>query len=169
MILEEYVNSNRPQFVAKTRHIADKLNILPEQLMAVMWFESKLDSKAQNSISGATGLIQFMPRTAISLGTTTSDLLQMSNVEQLDYVYEYLKPYAGKMKTVEDVYLAVFYPVAIAKPDDYQLGGYMVASQNPIFDLNGDNKVKKHEVKQKFIAALPAGVAETIKKKKGQL
>lgn len=167
MILEEYVNQNRPQFIDKVRHISEKLKILPEQLMAVMWFESKIDPKAQNSMSGATGLIQFMPSTAISMGTTTNRLLQMSNVEQLDFVYEYLRPYRGRMNTVEDVYLAVFYPAAIGKPDDYQIGSNVVASQNPIFDLNNDNQIQKYEVKQKFLAALPGGVADTIKKKKG--
>jgi hypothetical protein len=66
-----------------------------------------------NKISGATGLIQFMPSTAKSLGTTTDVLLSMNNIQQLNYVLAYLRPYKGKMNNFVDVYLAVFYPAAI--------------------------------------------------------
>ena len=50
-----------------------------------MVFESRLNPQAVNPISGATGLIQFMPSTARG-GTTTAVLKRMSNVQQLDYV-----------------------------------------------------------------------------------
>ena len=37
----------------------------------------------------ATGLIQFMPKTAKNFGTSTQELFKMDNVKQLDYVHKY--------------------------------------------------------------------------------
>ena len=66
--------------------ICCELQIRPNWLMFVMYFESRLNHRAVNRISGATGLIQFMPSTARGLGTTTDALFNMSNVDQLYYV-----------------------------------------------------------------------------------
>jgi hypothetical protein len=59
----------------------------------------------------ATGIIQFMPRTAKGLNTTTQALYKMTNVQQLDYVYKYFLPAKGKLKSFEDLYLYTFYPL----------------------------------------------------------
>lgn len=69
--------------------------------------------------SGATGLIQFMPQTAIGLGVTTAKLAAMSQSEQMAYVYKYFKPYKNRLHNIGDVYLAIFYPAAMSKPDDH--------------------------------------------------
>ena len=137
LIYANKVTTNREQFLGKVKNISEKLGIDPNWLMYVMWFESGLNHRAQNATSGATGLIQFMPATAAHLGTTTADLLQMSNVEQLDYVYQYLRPYRGDMESLVDVYLAVFFPAAIGKPGEYvfktsSLSASIIAKQNPV-------------------------------------
>lgn len=165
MILENYIPNNQDEFIRKVRSVAKELNIMPEYLMAVMYFESRLDPRAQNGFSNATGLIQFMPDTARRLGTTTSKLLQMSNVEQMDYVLQYLKPYKDEMNDLADVYLAIFYPAAIGQPDYYPIGGQTLAEQNPIFNTDGDNQVRKSDVIEGLYANLPAQVTDFIKKK----
>ena len=71
--------------------------------------------------SGAVGLIRFMPSTERGLGTSTEALTRMSAVEQLDWVRMYFKPYAGRLKTLSDVYMAILWPKAIGKPEDYVL------------------------------------------------
>ena len=53
----------------------EKLNIDPKDLLGIMNSESGLNPQAVNKSSGATGLIQFMPATAKSLGTTVSPML----------------------------------------------------------------------------------------------
>ena len=93
----EYVKENREEFTEKVASICSQLNIKPDWLMFVMWFESKLNPQAVNPISGATGLIQFMPSTARGLGTTTDVLRHMKNVKQLDYVLAYVRPYMIRM------------------------------------------------------------------------
>lgn len=155
MIFEEYVKENKERFISKVKEISELLSINPEWLMFVMWFESRLNPKAVNPISGATGLIQFMPSTARSLGTTTDVLKRMNNVQQLDYVLAYLRPYKGRMKHWIDVYLAVFYPKAIGKGDNYVIKSDLVAKQNQIFDLNKDFDISVGEIKKVLQEHIP--------------
>ena len=145
MYFEEYVQGNTKEFTDKVEDICCELQIRPNWLMFVMWFESKLNPQAVNPISGATGLIQFMPSTARGLGTTTAVLKRMSNVQQLDYVLAYLRPYKGRMRTWVDVYLAVFYPRAMGNPN-YVITRDIVAIQNPIFDINKDKNITVREI-----------------------
>ena len=165
-------------FNKKVKHIAYLLNTEADWLMLVMWFESRLNPAAVNSKSGATGLIQFLPSTAKGLGTTTEDLKQMSGSKQLEYVYKYFKRYKGKLNTLSDVYLTVFYPYAVGKPADYVLGSQYsqevaenIANKNPIFDTDKDNLITKAEVTNYFTAwvrmqGYTGDVTETASKKK---
>lgn len=140
MIFDTYIVENKEEFTQKVNSISAQLGIKPDWLIAVMAFESSIDHRKVNKLSGATGLIQFMPSTAKSLGTSTEALRAMSNVQQLDYVYKYLAPYKGKMKAFTDVYLTVFYPAAVGKADTYIIGtaGGKIAAQNPALrDANG--------------------------------
>jgi hypothetical protein len=158
-MFEEYIKENRKEFTEKVTKISSELGIEADWLMFVMWFESRLNPQAVNPISGATGLIQFMPSTARSLGTTTGVLKHMSNVQQLDYVLAYLRTYKGRMKRWVDVYLAVFYPKAMGKPN-YVITSDIVAKQNRVFDLNRDLDITVKEIE----AALRKSVPEQYKK-----
>lgn len=157
MIFEELIKQNRTLFVQKVNKICSDLGIEPNWLMLTMWFETAgtLDHRIVNKISGATGLIQFMPNTAKQLGTTTEQLRNMTNVEQLDYVHKYLKAYKGRMKNWLDVYCAVFWPAAIGKSDDYVITSDIVAKQNPVFDLNKDLDIHKWEIRQALKNRIP--------------
>lgn len=157
MIFEHLIQENREAFTGKVKEICKYLGIDPEWLMLVMWFETAgtLDHRIVNKTSGATGLIQFMPATARSLGTTTAHLRKMSNVEQLDWVKRYLAPYRGKMKKWLDVYCAVFWPAAIGKPDDYVITSDKVARQNPALDINKDLDIHKWEIRQALLDSIP--------------
>ena len=159
MNFEEYIKENREEFTEKVNNISNELGIEANWLMFVMWFESRLNPKAVNPISGATGLIQFMPSTARSLGTTTDVLKRMNNIQQSDYVLAYLRPYKGKMKSWVDVYLAVFYPKAMGKPH-FVITSDIVAKQNKIFDLNKDLDITVDEIK----TALRNNMPEKYKK-----
>jgi hypothetical protein len=113
------------KFKQKLRQVAQALQVHPQDLLKVMWFETKgtLDPAKTNSI-GATGLIQFMPKTAEFLGTTTELLRSMSAVEQLDFVYKYYKvkklPPGSK---ASDIYLMTLFPAAVKRSltDDHIL------------------------------------------------
>lgn len=157
MIFEHLIKENRAAFAQKVRETCEYLLIDPDWLMFVMWFETAgtMDHRIVNKISGAMGLIQFMPATARSLGTTTGQLRQMSNVEQLDWVKRYLTPYRERMNNWLDVYCAVFWPAAIGKPDDYVIKSDKVARQNPALDINKDMDIHKWEIRQALLDSVP--------------
>jgi hypothetical protein len=154
--------SYRNDFVKKVREVSTRLGIDPNWLMAIMYTESAktFSPSIQNSI-GATGLIQFMPSTAIGLGTTTTALKNMSAVDQLDYVEKYLKVYKNKLKSYVDTYFAIFFPLAIGKPDDWVIQGAglsssLIARQNPLFNTNKDAQIQVWEVKKVMLQKLPS-------------
>jgi hypothetical protein len=80
-----------PEFMLKVQQVSTKYNLNPEDLLAIMYNESRLDPSIVNNKGGATGLIQFMPKTAEALGTTTAALRLMSRSGQMDYVDKYFE------------------------------------------------------------------------------
>ena len=170
LLFEEKVTRNRATFIAKVKSISAKLLIEPDWLMAVMYKESGINEKAVNPNGGATGLIQFMPATAKSLGTTTAALRAMSNVEQLDYVYKYYKPYVTKLNSYPDLYLATFFPAALGKSDDCvlqtsSLSAKTIARANPAIDLDKDDKITVGEFKEYCYKQFSTDVQNRLKKK----
>lgn len=150
----------KEDFTSKVKDIAKDLDADPDHLLAVMNFETggTLDPAVKNkSGSGATGLIQFMPSTAKALtGASTKEaavnlMASMSPTEQLDYVKKYLEPFKGKLKSLQDVYMAVLYPRAVGKDNDYALfkKGTTAYWQNRGLDINKDGVVTKAEATKK--------------------
>jgi len=170
MILLSQVSENQQAFGKKVEEISSRLGVKPDWLMAAMYKESTLNHRAVNSISGATGLIQFMPSTAQQLGTTTAKLREMTNLEQLDYVYKYLRPYRFKFRGFVDVYLAIFFPVAIGKPDEYvlqtsTLSAKLIADQNQALDTDNSDTITKKEVETWAVRGFTTEISEMLKKK----
>lgn len=142
--------------------ICNTLDINPDDLMACMAWESGRSfspSKKNMAGSGATGLIQFMPSTARSLGTTTDELARMTAEDQLNYVYKYFRPWAGRLKTLGDLYMAILWPKAVGQPDDYALfTGGIAYRQNAGLDTNKDGRVTKAECVAKLYALRAEGL-----------
>lgn len=93
----------------------------------------------QNPSTKATGLIQFMPKTAKQdLGTTIEDLAKMDFDTQLDYVFKYFSQYGyiKKCSRLQDYYLSIFYPAHVGKDPDLVVAksGSTIYSQNSGFD-----------------------------------
>ena len=171
MLYEEKVTTNKDAFITKVIDISHRLGIEPEWLMQVFANESGMNHQAVNAASGATGLIQFMPDTAAALGTSVAALKSMTNVQQLDWVYKYLAPYAGKIASYIDLYFTVFFPLAIGKPDDWvfqtaKLTAGKIASQNSSFDINRDGKLTVAEVREAMLRKVPSAWQEFFRKKK---
>ena len=147
------------EFKQKVASIGKELDVDPNFLMAVMSFESGLDPKAKNPRSTATGLIQFMKATAEDLGTSTAALRRMSGVQQLDFVKTYFEKRIrerGKLKTIEDTYMAVLYPALVGKSNNavFAAKGRSSASRaryrvNSGLDINGDGIITKEEASTK--------------------
>lgn len=162
LVFEDKVTKNAPEFIAKVKAISKQLGIDPNWLMLAMNIETAgtFDPRIENKLSKATGLIQFMPNTARGLRTSIEELAKMTNVQQLDFVLKFLAPYTNRMKSYVDVYLSIFYPVAVGKPDNYELGltpemRAKIALQNPAYDQNKDHVVTKGEVKAAIAKFIP--------------
>jgi len=150
-------------FKTKAIKIAANLGVDPDFLMSAMAFETAetFSPSVRNKKSSATGLIQFMPSTAAALGTTTQKLAHMSDVDQLDYVESYFKPHTNKLKTIEDVYMAILWPKAIGKPNSFVLFNTPQQYQpNSGLDANHDGKVTKEEAAAKVKEKLIKGKSE---------
>jgi len=145
-----------PDFNKKLDKVANALGVSSKDLLAIMKQESGVNPAAVNKQSGATGLIQFMPSTAASLGTSTSELKNMSAVEQLDYVYKYFKMVGVKPgMDLGDLYMAVFMPKYVGANDNTVLGkeganGFSgkVYAQNKGLDRNKDGVITVADAKQ---------------------
>jgi hypothetical protein len=153
-------------FRNRVREISVNLQTDPNFLMACMAFESAgtFSASVKNGAgSGAVGLIQFMPTTAQALGTTTERLAAMSAVKQLDFVEKYFSEAKGKLKTLEDVYMAILWPAAIGKPlsfvlfDKNDLAHPKRYIQNAGLDFNKDGLITKAEVAKKVRRKLDDG------------
>jgi len=152
-----------PAFKNKVIKICNNLGVTPDYLMSCMAFETgeTFKSDIKNAAgSGAVGLIQFMPRTARALGTSTEALSKMTTVKQLDYVEKYFLPKKGKLKTLEDVYMAILYPAAIGKPSSHVLFSKNSISykQNKGFDKNKDGNITLAEISSKVRAKYEKGL-----------
>lgn len=152
------------EFRAKVRTIAARLGVPPDDLMACMAWETgrTFSPSIRNAAgSGATGLIQFMPTTAASLGTTTGALAKMTAVQQLDYVERYFQPWRGRLKNLGDLYMAILWPAGIGKPDSFVLWDRdtrpTTYRQNAGIDINRDGKITRGEALAKVTGLLDEG------------
>lgn len=154
-------------FKRRVIEIAAEFGIDPNYLMAAMAFESArtFSPSIENPYSGAVGLIQFMPSTARGLGTTTAALKRMTALAQLDYVRRYFLPYKGRLKDLNDLYMAILWPRAIGRPSSYVLfaAGSREYRQNKGLDVNTDGVVTKVEAANKVQQHLVEGMREELR------
>lgn len=176
-----------PEFVNKVKSIVVALGMdvtTADDLMACMAWEtgeSFSASQVNRAGSGATGLIQFMPGTAIAYFYTTADmnkmstarkkqagiescekLAKLSDVNQLDYVLKYFQPYKGRLKNLGDFYMAILWPAGIGKDDSYVLWTEAdrptTYRQNAGLDVNDDKVITRAECLIKVNAKLTKGL-----------
>ena len=161
------VTKNRQAFGEKVISISKEMNINPNWLMGLMYFETAqtMSHTITNSI-GCVGLIQFCSIARQELNVSAAQLKAMTNVDQLTYVRNYFMGKAwkrnlvAKVKDVVDLYLIIFYPLAAGKSLDYVLGSHNGTSRsiynaNPAFK-DGTGKVKVRNVRDKILSFLPS-------------
>ena len=137
------------EFMTKVDRLAGIHGVDKDEILKVIQFETagSWDPAQKAGTSSATGLIQFMPDTAKELGTSTSALAKMSRSEQMDYVEKYLARFEGKLKSFDDLYMAIHWPAAVGKEDSYTLysSGSKAYKANKGLDINKDGKVTRGE------------------------
>lgn len=158
-------------FRDKLRLYAADLGTDDRLLLAVMYAESTFDPAAKNEKSSASGLIQIVEENAKELGTTTEALRAMTAEAQLDYVWLYFKlvlkqhKAEGKLKTLSDVYMAVFTPAYIGQPGEWVLytAGSDGYKKNAPLDLDKDEIMTKEEATSWVIKRVTVGYSRISK------
>lgn len=137
-------------------HMAKDLKMNPEDIKALIYSESGGNPQAYNKNGGASGLIQFMPKTAERFGTTTEKIRQMSAEEQMPLIKKYLetaKKDAGFSKDDKidagTLYSLVFLP-AFAKKDILCKSGSKYYEANKGLDVNKDGYITKSDLDRRL-------------------
>lgn len=115
-----------PGFMQKLQQVANALGVETRVLLGIMKHETGNTLSPQAKAPGkhgAVGLIQFIPKTARALGTSTEELARMSATQQLDYVYRFYKNVGVKPgMDIGDMYMLTFMPAYVGKKPDTILG-----------------------------------------------
>lgn len=110
--------------IAKNLGLPQEKNEGANRLMAVMALETMgtFDHTYDNKM-GYYGLIQFGDSAASTLKTTTSALIKMTAIQQLDYVEKHIALKKDKIKNLTDLYLCILLPNLTGKgnEDNYVL------------------------------------------------
>lgn len=166
----DVVTTNREAFGNKVIEVAGRLNLNPNWLMGLMYFETaRTMSHTITNGLGCVGLIQFCSPARTDLKVTANQLRAMTNVQQMEYVYKYFnlpfqKSLLSKVRHVTDLYLIIFYPISVGKPNDYVIGSHngayrTIYNNNPAFQ-DGTGKIKVQNVIDKinsFLTGMPTG------------
>jgi hypothetical protein len=162
------------EFRAELLRVADRLSLDANKIAAVISLESGFDPANWNDFceaearagkrkleSCAIGLIQFMPDTARRLGTTSLALSRMGDAEQLEFVEAFFRPFAGRLRTPGDYYMAVFNPAHVGKPTTFVLyeQGSKGYEQNHGLDRDKDGRITVGDVTQSIESRYAAGAS----------
>lgn len=155
-----YKGSDKALVIQKLAQIASKIGCTTDELDTVIFAESAWNPAAVNTASGAYGLIQWLNSTALDIFKVTAKSIgALPAIKQLDYVETYFLVNMKRLKQTKlsdkyELYLVVFHPAAVGKPDNYiildaakSLKGY---NSNAGLDANGNKQITKGEVKLWF-------------------
>lgn len=154
--LNKYTGDDPDAFANAVVAVANALGISANDLMFVMNNETAgtfsptiqpwPTSDHSLNLKLPIGLIQFEPGTAMGLETTTAALAQMTAIDQLQYVQDYMQQIIdtyGPLNTTAKVYLAIFYPSAITQYNDPLFTfPTAVQNQNPEFFKGTDGTIQ---------------------------
>jgi murein DD-endopeptidase MepM/ murein hydrolase activator NlpD len=141
---------NDTEFMNKVNKFADEKVIKASDLLAVMASESGMDPSIKNPKSKAVGLIQFMPKTAGILGTSTEELEKMTRSEQFEYVKKFFDKTGGLKQgaTAGDMYAQMYLP---SRKNDAILTkeGESYYESNKEFDVGKKGYITKEDLQQR--------------------
>lgn len=160
--------SDQQAFVKTAQFIAPGEPDAPKWLAAIVDFESdrKWSPSVRNRISGATGLIQFLPKAwgakVAATWPTTDQLAAMSFTQQLEYVKKYFVEISrtqGKIHSLADMYLSVFSPKGVGRSPDTVL----YSAGQPGYDQNvGLDHGGKGFITVRDVASTPAARLSSV-------
>jgi hypothetical protein len=135
--------------------LAARLGLSVDHVCALIAHESGWRANAENPQTKATGLIQFMPKTARGIGTSVTALKAMTALEQLDWVEKFFarsfakQRAAGEAISPRDVAMAGLGSSFIGLPDDHvaYVRGQLGYNLNATLDRNQNGELTLGEVR----------------------
>jgi len=150
------IKDGKEDFLKKLTYVCKQINCKPEWMMINIAGESGFKPDAVNPNGGATGLIQFMPKTISGYANpethqpmTTDDLKKMSAVQQLDVVQAYYKECMKEIgisgfNKPGDFFGITFFPKIVKEGDDYQFPQNAVDQNKALFAKIGGTTKKAY-------------------------
>ena len=149
-----------PEFCDKVIKVANNVKCKPEDLMAILYVESRFDhtftSKSNDKEDTYVGLIRFKHKDrdtshedSVGLDVTISELKNMTAIEQLDYVEKYIskrKKEQNAALTLENLAEMICYEEAETNKMLYAKSGTEAYSKNKNFNNVDTDKNKKDKV-----------------------
>jgi hypothetical protein len=166
-------NKVSPEFLAEVDNFNRTIQLTqgdqPHYIMGCMAFETgRTFSPSIQNLGGAPyyGLVQWGDMAATDVKQTVGQLIKMTAVQQMGYVTLWFKPYAGKIKTLSDVYLRIFMPKFVGKAENsvIALKGTATYRQNIGLDVDKDGDIEKQEAAYMVMQQLQAGMQPTMRR-----
>ncbi len=110
-------------FYIKLIQVSSELQMKPEDILAIMASESKLNPSSLNSKTKASGLAQILPThfNKLNYQGTPEEFSSLAGEEQLDYIKSLIKDYISMnggrpFTSAAQYYVANFFPIALGLP-----------------------------------------------------
>lgn len=148
------IKENRQEFLKKLVTISKDLGIDPIWLLHVIFHESGFDSKKIDKTTGSVGLLSFYPEVLKNMvnpetgkNYTPQDVIELSNLDQLDLVLSYYKTWMDRMKvkrpiTPGDFASLTFYPEVIKKDWEWNFPRFIIEKNPDLFKEFNSNLSK---------------------------
>lgn len=154
----KYIGENRNAFLKKLVKVSDDLDIQPIWLLHTIFHNSKFDPEKIDKQTGAVGLLSFFPEvvkefidTETGKNLTSNDILEMSNVDQLDLIHSIYKSWIDNLNLDKplapgDFASLTFYPAVIKKDWEWEFPEYIIEKNQDMFSNfpNPGGKTKKN-------------------------
>lgn len=116
----------------------------------------------------ATGLLQWLPGEAMAMGIMLEDLALSTAAQQLEYAHKYFSPMRGRLKTLDDLYMARIWPRAIGtKPGNVLFSKFDVSTRKYVASLglsyNEEGCITKADVCKSIWAKYDKGMSPELK------
>ena len=141
---------DKDTFLIEVNKLAKELKVDPALLLVKFHIESRINPKAKNPDTKASGIFQAM-KGALPPGMTLTELRKLSATEQLDYYAYYIKPYAKYIREghIEDLYVANLCPRALIKGHQvlYRKGTPEYEG-NKGLDIDKDGRITRKDIRR---------------------
>lgn len=152
----DHIKENRNDFLKKLVAISKDLGIDVLWLLHTIFLQSNFDPKKVDKSTGSVGLLSFFPdvlKNMINPETgkdyTPQDVIQLSNIDQLDLVHSYYKTWIDRMKIERpinpgDFAALTFYPELIKKDWEWDFPRFVI-EKNPSLFKKFQSNVSKNK------------------------